>query len=381
MTEPIEQFDAIVIGGGVIGCAIAWRLGQSGLRVVLVERGEVGLEASYAAGGMLAPLVEADRTDDFFRLAVESRAMYADFAAELNEAGGVDVEYRAEGSLFPAFTDEDEEELDRRWRWQRAAGLSVKRLSADCVRKLEPLINEKSRWALKFPDDHQVNNRLLMIALLNAASRAGVEIRAHTEAKNPVIESQAGKRRVTGVVTSRGEIKSSRVILAAGCWSSELSIGDHFKIEPVRGQMIAFEMPSAGVSHVIHSRRGYIIPRRGGFLIAGSTTEDVGFDKRVTAGGVASIIEHATEIMPCVSELAIIETWAGLRPRASDELPILGQDPSIGGLIYATGHYRNGILLTPITAWAISELVVKGESRIDLAPFSAARFSSRLIAC
>ncbi len=377
MTEPTKQFDAVVIGAGVIGCAVAWRLGQFGLRAVVVERGEIGLEASRAAGGMLAPLAEADEADDFFHFAIASRAMYADFARELESAGGVDVEYRTEGTLFLALTEEDEEELERRWQWQHAAGLNVKRLNADCVRKLEPLINEKLRWALKFPDDHQVNNRSLMTALSNAASGSGVEFRTQTEAKNLIVESQAGKKRITGVVTSQGEIKSSCVVIAAGSWSSRLFFDSHFNVEPVRGQMIAVEMPAAGVSHIIYSRRGYLIPRYGGFLIAGSTTELVGYDKRVTTGGVASIIEHAIEIMPCVNQLAMTETWAGLRPRASDDLPILGPDPSIEGLIYATGHYRNGILLTPITAQAISELIVKGESRINLAPFSAARFARR----
>src|SRR5438067_12064274 len=162
MANAIEQADAAIIGGGVIGCAIAWRLGQAGLRAVVVERGRVGREASHAAGGMLAPLAEADRVDDFFKLSVASRALYAGFARELREAAGIDIEYRTEGTLFLALTDEDEEELERRWQWQHAAGLNVKRLNADCVRKLEPLVTPKLRWALKFPDDHQVDNRRLM---------------------------------------------------------------------------------------------------------------------------------------------------------------------------------------------------------------------------
>jgi glycine oxidase len=387
MTESIKNFDAVIIGGGVIGCAIAWRLAQAGLRVVVLERSEVGAEASWAAGGMLAPLAEADDEDDFFHLAMASRAMYADFARELKEAGGVDIEYRTEGTLCLALTGEDEEELDRRWQWQHASGLNVKRLNADCVRKLEPLISENLRWALKFPDDHQVNNRQLMVALSNAARGAGAEIWTHAETKQLVIEGQSGEKRVTGVKTSRGEFKSGCVIIAAGSWSSLLSFDDgstinYFQIEPIRGQMLAVEMPSPAVSHIIYSRRGYLVPRSGrgnlkGYLIAGSTTEMVGWDKRVTAGGIASIIEGAREMMPCVNGLAITETWAGLRPRAADDLPILGADPFVEGLVYATGHYRNGILLTPITAQAISELIVRGESRINIRPFNLARFAGR----
>jgi glycine oxidase len=378
MLNSAEQFDAAIIGGGVIGCSIAWRLAQAGMRVVVIERGDVGGEASYAAGGMLAPLAEADATDDFFHLAVTSRAMYFEFALELKEASGIDIEYRTEGTLYLSLTEEDDEELDHRWQWQHAAGLNVKRLNTGCVRKLEPLVNERLRWALKFPDDHQVNNRQLTIALHSAARKAGVEFRTQIE----VDGIQTENRRVTGLSTVRGEVRSNLVIIAAGSWSS-LLVRDSampsppFQIEPVRGQMVSVEMPQPQVNHVIYSRRSYLIPRLGGFLIAGSTSERVGYDKRVTAGGVASVIERAKEILPCFGEAALQEVWAGLRPGSPDDLPILGVDPSISGLIYATGHYRNGILLTPITAKAISELALKGESSVRLAPFSVERFAHR----
>lgn len=379
MSDSSKQFDAAIIGGGVIGCAIAWRLAEAGMRVAIIERGEVGREASHAAGGMLAPLAEADGADDFFHLAVKSRAMYADFARELKTASGIDIEYRTEGTLFLSLTGEDDEELDRRWRWQHEAGLNVKRLNADCARKLEPMINRQLRWALKFPDDHQVNNRRLVSALYSAALSAGVEFQTNNEVRKLLIESSAGRRQVTGVITSNSEILSSTVIIAAGCWSSLLTdeIETQPEIEPVRGQMVAVEMTATPVNHVIYSRRGYIVPRFGGYLIAGSTSEKVGFDKRVTAGGMASIIERASEILPDFSKLAITETWAGLRPHASDDLPVLGADPNVMGLIYATGHYRNGILLTPITALAISELILKGESGINLSPFNSGRFIQR----
>lgn len=377
MRVSTENYDALIIGGGLIGCSIAWRLAQSGMRVVVIERGEVGREASQAAGGMLAPLAEADEPDDFFHLAVASRELYADFACELNEISGIDIEYRTEGTLFLALTEEDEEELDRRWQWQRAAGLNVKRLNVDCARKLEPLITEKLRWALKFPDDHQVNNRRLTAALDAAARNCGVEIRTQAEAQELLIESQAGQCEVRGVKTTRGEIHARSVVIAAGSWSSQLSDHFPFTIEPVRGQMIALESPAPALQHVIYSRRGYLIPRLGGLTIAGSTTELAGFDKRVTADGLSMIIGNASEISPGVKDLAVVETWAGLRPRSTDGLPILGEDPEVAGLVYAVGHYRNGVLLTPITAQAISELIINGESRVNLKPFSASRFTRR----
>jgi glycine oxidase len=379
MPEPIEQADAVIIGAGVIGCSIAWRLGQSGMRVVVVERGRVGGEASSAAAGMLAPLAEAEREDDFFNLTMAGLGMYSDFARELKASSGVDIEYRDEGTLYLALTEEDEEELERRWRRHHATGSNVKRLNAGCALKLEPLLNRALRFALKFPGDHQVDNRRLMTALNTAAQNAGVEFRTHTEARELLIENVAGRNRIIGVMTARGEVRASTVVIAAGSWSSLLRCGEatQFEVEPVRGQMVAIEAPAPAVRHVIYSRRGYLVPRLSGYLIAGSTTEHTGYDKRVTAGGVASIIKSAIEIMPCVAKQATTETWAGLRPRAPDDLPILGADPRVEGLIFATGHYRNGILLAPITAQAISELIIKGESRVNLAPFSVARFANR----
>jgi len=376
MPDLTRQFDAAIVGGGVIGCAIAWRLAQAGMKVTILERGEIGLEASHAAGGMLAPLAEADRADDFFHLAMASRALYAGFAEELRKASGIDIEYRTEGTLYLSLTENDDEELDGRWQWQHEAGLNVKRLNADCARKLEPAINTGLRWALKFPDDHQVDNRRLTSALSVAASKACVELQTQTEVRQVLIESIAGRQQVTGLATTHGNLRSSIVIIAAGSWSSLLlnEVAAPFQVEPVRGQMVAAEMHSPVVNHVLYSPRGYIVPRLGGFMIAGSTSEKVGYDKRVTAGGIASIIERATEILPAFGSLAIQETWSGLRPHSADDLPVLGSDPQINGLIFATGHYRNGILLTPITAKAISELITKGESSINLSPFSAERF-------
>ncbi|MFN0084843.1 MAG: glycine oxidase ThiO [Blastocatellia bacterium] len=375
MDETAKQFDAAIIGGGVIGCSIAWRLAQGGMRVVVIERGEAGKEASWAAGGILGPLAEADRADEFYHLAAASRAMYPGFARELREASGIDIEYRTEGTLHLALDEKDEAELEHRWSWQRDAGLNVKRLNRDCVWKLEPAMSPSLRWALKFPDDHQVDNRRLVKAVEIAAKRAGVTMMPLTEATE--LLSSGGE--IRGVGTTRGEIQSRIVILAAGCWSTRIERASALRIEPVRGQMIAVEMPAGAISHVIYSCRAYLVPRHGGYVIAGSTTEHAGYDKRVTAGGIASIIERAVEIAPALAGMPIIETWAGLRPKICSELPrdewpVLGRRGEADGLIYATGHYRNGILLTPITARAISDLALRGESEIDLRPFSPLRF-------
>jgi glycine oxidase len=384
MPGSIQQFDAVIVGGGVIGCSIAWRLSQAGMRVAVVERGGIGKEASWAAGGILSPLAETDSADDFFRLCATSRAGYPDFARELREASGIDIEYRTEGTIYLALTDEDEEELEGRWQWQHDAGLNVKRLNPDCVHKLEPMVSERLRWALKFPDDHQVDNRRMIKALEVAARRAGVTFLTHTE----VISLSLAGEQVRGVITARNELKAKTVVIAAGSWSSmigarrdEPGFKRYFSIEPIRGQMLAIEMADRPLHHIVYSRRAYLIPRYSGYAIAGSTIEEAGYDARVTAGGIGSIIQRALEIAPGLADRAIVETWAGLRPKVSrayfrDEWPVLGEDARIRGLIYATGHYRNGILLTPITAGAISELILRGESSHNMAPFSPLRFHS-----
>lgn len=216
MTGFVAQFDAVIIGGGVIGCSIAWRLGQAGLRVVVVERGSIGKEASWAAGGILSPLAEADSPDEFFQLCAASRALYPDFASELRGASGLDIEYRTDGTIYLALTKEDEEELEVRWRWQHEIGLNVKRLNAACVHKLEPSVSDRLRWALKFPDDHQIDNRRLIKALEIACRRAGVAFLTHTEVISLSLEGQ----HVRGVFTPHNELKAKTVIVAAGAWSS-----------------------------------------------------------------------------------------------------------------------------------------------------------------
>lgn len=380
MAGQIEKTDVLVIGSGAIGSSIAWRLARAGAGVLVIDRGELGAESSHAAGGMLAPLAEADEAGDFLDLCVRSREMYAEFARELREASGIDIEYRADGTLYLAFTGEDERELEGRLAWQRAAGLNVKRLDRGCVLKLEPALNPSLKWALKFPDDHQVNNRRMVAALQAAARSAGAVLIPHRAAIEVLLDSKAGRRRVTGVATDRGIIEAGTVIVAAGAWSSLLGIDDHpaasrVEVEPVRGQMVSVGMPAPAIRHVIYSCRGYVVPRFGGLLIAGSTTEHEGYDKSVTAGGIGSIIRNAAEIVCGFDRLPMVEIWAGLRPLSKDSIPLLGPDPEIDGLILATGHYRNGILLTPITARAISEIVLHGRSSIDLRSFAPGRQS------
>jgi len=239
-------------------------------------------------------------------------------------------------------------------------------------------LNPAVRWGLRFPDDHQVNNRLLIKALHAAALTAGVDISTRTTVLSLLTDRIANRTRISGVETDRGRVASSQVVLAAGCWSGQ--IHPRPQVTPVRGQMMAVEMDSPPLQHVIYSSRGYLVPRRDGSLIGGSTTEIVGYDRRNTPAGMASIIANCVEMMPTFARLSLLETWAGLRPRVDDQLPVLGADPAIDGLFHATGHYRNGILLAPLTGHLLVDLITGETPSFDLTAFSPARLNASTVA-
>jgi len=364
-----------IIGGGVIGLTIARALALRGVRdVLLLERGNLGTESSWAAAGMLAPQAEANRAHEFFRLTCRSRDMYPAFAAELLSETGIDIELDSTGTLYLAFSDEDETEIEKRYAWQSAAGLPIEKLTAAALRELEPSINASVCVGLKFPLDTQVENRRLLAALVAANQSLGTRIRTETTVTSLRIE----RDRIAGIETSRGPVATGCAVLAAGAWSSQISAGDKtlpdLRIKPVRGQMLCFEPDTPVSRHVIYSPRGYIVPRLGGRLLAGSTSEQVGFDKQVTTEGVESIRTAASEISARISSLAITDSWSGLRPRAADTLPVLGPCGEIAGLHYATGHYRNGILLAPVTGELIASAIVDKVFPSELEIFSPDRF-------
>lgn len=373
MSEFQKTADVAIIGGGVIGLAIARALAQRGTRDVLViERSSLGAEASSAAAGMLAPQAEADSADDFFRLCCQSRDMYPAFAQALNEETGIDIELETSGTLYLAFTEKDESELEKRYEWQAHDGLEVEKLSAELAKLLEPSISDDVRAALKFPRDTQVENRRLISALAAANDALGVRVLTGVSVDSLKIK----RNRVAGIETSRGFISCERVVIASGAWTTHIlnEALPNPRIEPVRGQMVSFEAIPQIARHVIYSPRGYIVPRRDGRLLAGSTTEHAGFDKRVTAAGVQSIVNSALEISQRIAALPLTSAWAGLRPRAADGLPVLGPCAEIEGVFFATGHYRNGILLTPITGELLARAILDEEISPPLQIFSPDRF-------
>jgi glycine oxidase len=342
--------------------------------VLLIERNSLGAESSSAAAGMLAPQAEANRAHEFFFLTCQSRDLYPKFAAALLEETGIDIELETTGTLYLAFTDDDADELEKRFEWQTMAGLPLERLSPTSARQLEPSIHENVRAALKFPLDSQVENRRLISALASANERLGVRLETGTE----VISLRIKRDQIAGLETSRGFIVAGSVVIAGGAWSSLIGAADkalpNLRIKPVRGQMLCFEANPQIARHVIYSPRGYIVPRRDGRLLVGSTTEQAGFEKRVTAAGVHSILSAAMEISRRIAALPLTDSWSGLRPRAGDTLPVLGPCAEIAGLFYATGHYRNGILLAPITGELIARAIVDKTFPAALRIFSPDRF-------
>lgn len=373
--EGSETADAIVIGGGVIGLAVARALKAKGLQsVTLVERGQLGMEASRAAAGMLAPQVEADRPDAFLELACRSRDHYPDFAAALFEETGIDIELERTGTLLLSFTDEDEAAARHRYDWQSRAGLRVEQLTSALARELEPCLSPLARSALRFPRDWQVENRKLLAALAASANKLRVRLLTNTRAESLITE----RGRVTGVETSEGRLSAPVVVVAGGAWASLLTTTDKHapsvRIEPVRGQMLCFEARPAIARHVIYSPRGYLVPRLDGRLLCGSTAERAGYEKRVTSDGRQTMMAQALEIAPGVSRLPLTDSWAGLRPRAADDWPVLGMSAELDGLCYATGHYRNGILLAPLTGELIAAQITGADCSSQLDAFSPNRF-------
>jgi len=368
LTETEVKAEVVIVGGGVIGLSIARALSLRGVRVMVLEKNECGREASWAAGGILAPQVEADGQDSFLELACASRDLYPQFARSLFDESAIDIELDTTGTLYVAFNEAEEREFRARFAWQNSVGLRVEWLNAEEARALEPSLATNVRCALRFPNDYQVENRRLVEALIISNRKLGTVLLDHCEVR--LVQIADG--RISGVETSQGYIKASSVVIAAGAWSSFIDPGDQLRVEPVRGQMLCFRAERKFISHVVYSSRGYLIPRRDGRLIAGSTSERVGFNKGVTTEGREKIKSLATEIAPGVAEIPLIDSWSGFRPRAHDDLPVLGMSPEIDGLFYATGHYRNGILLAPVTGELLAEAIISRKVSPLLAPFTPA---------
>jgi glycine oxidase len=374
----MTKADVIIIGAGVIGCAIARELARRDRSVLVVERDSPGRRATWAAAGMLSPLGEAGGGGPFLELADASLARFDTFARELEAESGIDVEYRTPGKLHIGFAGADADVL------ALAADALAARFDSSLLERadalaLEPALAPDITACLLVRRDHRVNNRLLAQALLASAAAAGVKFRTAT----PVAALVAQRGRVRGVRLASGEqLEAPAVVLAAGAWSGQLEgLPRPLPVRPVKGQMFAVDSrarstdePVLRLRHVIHAPDCYIIPRDDGRILVGATVEEVGFRKGPTPRGIATLMAAAARAVPGIADLPLVETWAGFRPGTPDRLPIIGEEPALTGLTYATGHFRNGILLAPVTAWCVAELITRGRCDMDIRPFGIERF-------
>ncbi len=366
-----------IIGAGVVGLGIAWRLASRGAQVEVFDRGAAGRGASHAAAGMLAACSEAEPGEEaLVALGRESQARWPGFAAELKEASGIDVELRTEGTLLVALTADDQARLHHHLAFQQQLGLPLSWISAAETRRREPHLAGKLAGAVWSPQDHQVENRQLAAGLRIAAERAGATIREHSEVR----EISITDLRADGLILADGsKVAADVVVLAAGAWSRGIAgLPPQLRppVRPIKGQMLALRMDAAAplINHVLWAPGVYMVPRRSGRLILGATVEEKGFDTTLTAGGLLTLLEAAWRAVPAIEELPIEEMWVGHRPGSRDDAPILGPGP-VEGLVYATGHHRNGILLAPVTADAIAAFVLGGEIEPAIRPFGIGRFA------
>lgn len=366
--------DAVIVGGGVIGLAVARHAARAGLRVTILERGVPAREASWAAAGMLSPLAEAEGPGPMLDLLLEARETYPAYVEALRAETGIDAGYSDAGTLFLALREEDEPELEARLAWQRAAGLAVERLDAAAARAAEPAVSPSVRMALRFPGDHQVDNRALSEALLRSAEAAGVELRLGAAATHLLRDGN----RAAGVACADGSrVRAGAVVLAGGAWAGRLEgLPRPVPVEPVHGQLLAIDSPPPLLRHVVDSPRCYLVPRTSGRLIVGATVEHTGERRAVTPWGLTRLLTGAMEAVPGLAHAPVVETWSGLRPGTPDGLPVLGPDPDVAGLVYATGHYRNGILLAPLTGERIGALLSGEGWPAEMRPFAIGRFET-----
>ena len=372
--RPSSSPDVIVVGGGVIGLSIAWKASERGLAVTIVEESP-GRGASWAAAGMLAPVTEVHPGEEHvLDLGVASLALYPEFVARLEELTGLGTGYREGGTLMVAATEDHYSALDDISQVQGRLGLKVERLKRKDARAVEPALTPGLRAAWFVAGDNHIDNRALVEALAEACKRCGAELVVDT-----VSEVVVAGERATGVrLASGGLLEGGAVVVAAGCWSGALpGIPDEFRppVRPVKGQLLYLRGRSEDpvLTHNVRGFDVYIVPRSDGRVVVGATVEERGFDMTVTAEAVYELLRDAFELVPGLAELELMECVAGLRPGSPDNAPMIGAT-GLDGLFVATGHYRNGILLTPLTAEAMAELLATGAAPAGVGAASPMRF-------
>jgi glycine oxidase len=366
----MKSFDVAIAGGGLIGASIALELAQVGLRVAVFDRQQPGEGASWAAAGILSPAPENAAMISAVNLGRASMTLYPGFAASVEEISGQPVGYRPKGTVEAFLSNDAQPKLSTIIALHHGLGLKAEPLSADDARELEPTLSTELQAAVLRPDEASVDNRALTKAVLIAAERAGVKIFAGRS----VQAIHKSRQRCEGLVVDNEKIEAQWTVIAAGCHSAEIEgAAAYAPVQPAKGQMIALRCKTVEIERVLWSDHVYLVPRNDGRILAGATVEYVGFDKRVNAGGLQTILAGALELAPGLADAQIEETWAGLRPASVDHLPIIGP-ADLEGLLIASGHFRGGILLAPITARLIREWITTRNVSEDWSCFSPMRF-------
>jgi len=380
-----QGVDVAIVGGGVIGLAVAWRARLRGLSVCVLERDVAGHGTSRVAAGMLAPVAEAEfgaAGRRLLRLGRHSAGLWPGFARELEAATGTYVGLIKSGTLLVARDGDDAGELDRQLAFRESLELPVRRLRPSEARELEPALAPTVRLALVAPDDCSVDPLLVLTALLRACRSAGVQLREHTPVSDIELAADGTSQRVTGVTLDGGErVSAGQIVLAAGAWSGGiggLPPNARVPVRPVKGQILRLRDPHGPglLRQVVRFRGGYLVPRGDGAYVLGATVEERGFELAPTAGGMYELLRDAHGLVPGVSELQIEELSVGLRPGTPDNVPTIGRAASVAGLIWATGHYRNGILLAPLTAELVVSMLCGCETDPLLSGCAPERFSA-----
>jgi glycine oxidase len=366
----MKHYDAVVAGGGLIGASIAFELADEGMRVAVFDAQNPGREASWASAGMISPAPESSAMASLLPISLASVRRYPEFLQRVEEISGKSVGYRKDGALDLLLDGTNQNEIDEILALHRGAGLRAELLTGPEAREIEPSLTGEIRAAIHRPDEASVDNRLLTEATLDAARRKGVEIFPGNGAKALWSDGAVCK----GLQLQNGRVEARWTVIAAGCFCAQIDgVSAYAPVTPAKGQMMALRCNSVNLKKDLWSGHMYLVPRNDGRIIAGSTVEYEGFDRNVTVAGMKTILGAAISLVPALDSARIEETWAGLRPDSPDHLPILGPT-DLDGLLIATGHFRSGILLTPITASLIREWVATQKVSEDWAPFSPMRF-------